>query len=134
MVGGGKSVWHQRSLWPDTTELCLDDKCVGKTVDGATDGEVRSETGRKGLFHQHDGGLASFRSRATLHPDLSESARRPLSPPKAQESFKKQHLGIITVKQRHAHRGDDNGQGYVLSWEFSLRLPMTSGIDKYWRD
>lgn len=44
-------MWHQPSLWPDTTELCLDDKCVGeKGVDGVTEGKVRSETVKKNLF------------------------------------------------------------------------------------
>ncbi len=26
IAGGGKSMWHQRSLWLITIELCLDDK------------------------------------------------------------------------------------------------------------
>jgi hypothetical protein len=43
---------------------------VEKTVDGVTEGEVRSETGKKGLFHQHDDGFASFRSRGRLYAHL----------------------------------------------------------------
>jgi hypothetical protein len=31
MGGGGKSMWHQPSRWPDTSELSLDDKHFRKT-------------------------------------------------------------------------------------------------------
>lgn len=41
-----------------------------KTVDGVTQGEVRSETGKKGLSWQHDDGFAWVRSRGTLQRDL----------------------------------------------------------------
>ncbi len=70
MVEGGKSIWHQPSLWPDTTELCSDDKCVGKTVDEVTESEVRSEASRKGLFHQHDDGFGCIRWCRTPNGDL----------------------------------------------------------------
>ena len=35
-------------------------------VDAAAEGVVSSERGKKGHFHQHDDGFASFRSRGTL--------------------------------------------------------------------
>jgi hypothetical protein len=43
---------------------------VEKTVDGVTEGEIRSETRQKGLFCQHDDVFASFRSPGTLGAHL----------------------------------------------------------------
>ena len=40
----------QPSPWPDTTGCVRLTSAVEKTVDGVTEGEVRSETGKKGLF------------------------------------------------------------------------------------
>lgn len=51
-----------------------------KTVDGVTKGQVRSEKGRKALFHQQDDGSASFRSRGTLRAHPFE-ARGEIPPP-----------------------------------------------------
>ena len=41
-----------------------------KTVDGVTEGQVRSEKGEKGNFHQRDDGFAFVRLRATPYGDL----------------------------------------------------------------
>lgn len=43
-------MWLQCSLWPGTTAACSGDELGGKAIDGATEGEVRLETGRKGPF------------------------------------------------------------------------------------
>ena len=43
-IRDGKFAWLQPSLWPDTTEQCLDNKCVGKMVDGVMKREIRSKT------------------------------------------------------------------------------------------
>jgi hypothetical protein len=40
-------------------------------VDGPAEGEVRSEKGKKGHFHQHDDGFVSVRSSGIPHGDLS---------------------------------------------------------------
>ena len=42
-----------------------------KTVDGVTEGELRSEKGEKEHFHQRDDGFACVRSRGSPHKDLS---------------------------------------------------------------
>ncbi len=72
-------MWFQPSLWPGTTELCLGDKCGGKKVDDVTEGEVRSETGKKELFHQLDNGFAYVRSRET--PQRRYWVSRGIPPP-----------------------------------------------------
>jgi hypothetical protein len=43
---------------------------VEKMVDGAAKVELRSQTGKKGLFHQRDNGFARVRSLGTPHRDL----------------------------------------------------------------
>lgn len=63
-------MWLLRFLWLDITELCLDDKCGGKTVDGVTEGKVRSEYGQKGLSHQREGDFAWVRWCGTPNGDL----------------------------------------------------------------
>ena len=39
-------------------------------VDGAAKGEARSETGKKGLFHQRDHGFVCLGTYVTPHGDL----------------------------------------------------------------
>ncbi len=63
-------MWLQPSPWLDTTALCSGDEVVEKTVDGGTEGEVRSETGKKKLFHQRDDGFACARRCRIHHGDL----------------------------------------------------------------
>jgi hypothetical protein len=46
-------------------------RVVEKTVDGVTEGDACSERGSEGLFHKHDYGFDSVRSRRTLQIDLS---------------------------------------------------------------
>ena len=43
---------------------------VEEMVDGVAEGVIRSETEKKGLFHQHDDGLAWVRSRDTRRGNL----------------------------------------------------------------
>jgi hypothetical protein len=41
--GGGMLMWLQPSLWRDITDLRSGDEGGEKTVDGVTEGEIRSE-------------------------------------------------------------------------------------------
>jgi hypothetical protein len=86
---------RRHSPWPNTTVLCSGDEHSRETVDGVTVGEVRSETGQKGLFHQHDDGFACIRSRGTSHGDLVESAGRPFCPSGAPRRAERHDRRII---------------------------------------
>ncbi len=57
-------------------------------VDGGAEGEVRSETGKKGLFHQRDDGFACVRSRATPHGYLFGVSGATSLPLKGAETIK----------------------------------------------
>ncbi len=59
------AMWRRRFLWSDITVLCSGDGGGGKMIDRVTEGEVRSETGEKGPFHQLDDGFACIRSCGT---------------------------------------------------------------------
>jgi len=41
---------HRRFLWPDITVQFSGDERDGKMVDGVAEGEVRSQTGKRGIF------------------------------------------------------------------------------------
>ena len=65
-----------------------------KTVDGVTQGEVRSETGKDGLSCQHDDGFACVWSRGTLQGDLlgvRETTCAPLKGPKTLKMARPRH-------------------------------------------
>jgi len=38
-------MWLLRFLWLDTAELCSSNDQAGKTVDGVTEGDIRTESG-----------------------------------------------------------------------------------------
>jgi hypothetical protein len=70
-----------------------------KTVDGVTEGGLRSETGEKGLLQQHGDGLASVTSSGIPHGDLSGVSRAtsvPLKGPKTVKMARPPHnSGLI---------------------------------------
>jgi hypothetical protein len=72
-------MWLLPSPWPGTTKLYSGDE-GGKKVLTEAEGDVRSETGKKGPFHQRDDRLASVGSRGTPGETFSGSAGRPLCP------------------------------------------------------
>jgi len=72
-------MWLQLSSWPDSTNLCLDDK-FSRAVDGVTEGEIRSETGKR-----RDDGFAHVRPVGYPRDTLlgsAELSRRPSGAPK----------------------------------------------------